>query len=131
MRFISLPSLGKRRNNMEIKIVKDSINKKELIDIAKGQFGDLLKAVVDVGQEIMAVGGEMHADGEVILMEQEDSKREHTWGINLYPEKSGEELIEYDSIINIKPSYGNRSREVENPKIKEQIKMIVNKLIME
>lgn len=116
---------------MEIKIVKDSINKKELIDIAKGQFGDLVKAVVDVGQGIMAVGGEMHADEEVILMEQEGSKREHTWGINLYPEKSGEELIEFDSIINIKPSYGNRSRDVENPKTREQIKIIVNKLIVE
>ena len=116
---------------MEIKIVKDSINKKELIDMAKGQFGDLLKAVVDVEQGIMAVGGEMHADDEVILMEQEDSKREHTWGINLYPEKSGEELIEFDSMINIKPSYGNRSREVENPEIKAKIKTIVNKLIVE
>jgi len=116
---------------MEIKIVKDSINKKRLIDMAKEQFGDLLKAVVDVEQEIIAVGGEMHADEEVILMEQEDSKREHTWGINLYPEKSGEELIEFDSIINIKPSYGNRSRDVENSKTKEKIKMIVNKLIVE
>ncbi len=116
---------------MEIKIVKGSINKKELIDVAKGQFGDLVKAVVDVGQGIMAVGGEMHADEEVMLMEQESSKREHTWGINLYPEKSREELIEFDSIINIKPSYGNRSRDVENPKTREQIKIIVNKLIVE
>ena len=116
---------------MEIKIVKDSINKKELIDIARGQFGSLVKAVVDVGQGIMAVGGEMHADEEVILMEQEGSKREHTWGINLYPEKSGKEFIEFDSIINIKPSYDNRSRNVENSDTKEEIKTIVNKLIAE
>ena len=116
---------------MEIKIVKGSINKEELLAMARGQFGDLVKAVVDVGQGIMAVAGEMHADEEVILMEQEGSRRENTWGINLYPEKKGEELIEFDSIINIKPSYGNRSRNVENPKIKEQIKMIVNKLIVE
>jgi len=115
----------------EIKIVKNSISKKELVDIAKKQFGDLVKAVVDVEQGIMAVGGEMHADEEVLLMEQENSKRENTWGINLYLGKSDEELIEFDSIINIKPSYGNRSRDVENPKIKKQIKMIVNKLIAE
>jgi len=115
---------------MEIKIVKGSINKEELLAMARGQFGDLVKAAVDVEQGIMAVGGEMHADEEVILMEQEGSKREYTWGINLYPEKSREELIEFDSIINIKPSYGNRSRDVENPKIKEQIKTIVNKLIV-
>jgi len=116
---------------MEIKIVKDSINKKELIDMAKEQFGDLLKAVVDVEQEIMAVGGEMHADDEVMLMEQEDSKREHTWGINLYPEKTGDDWIEFDSIINIKPSCGNHSRDIENPEIKAKIKTIVNKLIIE
>ncbi len=116
---------------MEVKIIKGSINKKELIDITKEQFGDLVKAVVDIGQGIMAVGGEMHADEEVMLMEQESSKREHTWGINLYPEKSGEEFIEFDSIINIKPSYGNRSRDVENLKTREQIKIIVNKLIVE
>ena len=111
--------------------MKDSISKKELIDIARGQFGDLVKAVVDVSQCIMAVGGEMHADEEVALMEQEDSKREYTWGISLYPEKGGEELIEFDSIINIKPSYNNRSQNVENQKTREEIKVIVNKLIVE
>lgn len=115
---------------MEIKIVKDSINKKELVNIAKKQFGNLVKGVVDIEQKIMAVGGEMHADEEVVLIDQENSKREHTWGINLYPEKKGEELIEFDSIINIKPSYGNRSRDVENLQIKEKIKIIINKLVV-
>lgn len=116
---------------MEIKIVKAPINKKELIEMARGQFIDLVKAVVDVEQGIMAVGGEMHADEEVALMEEEGSRREDIWGINLYPAESGEELIEFDSIINIKPSCGNRSRDVENPKIREEIKIIVNKLIAE
>ena len=115
---------------MEIKIVKAPINKKELIDMAKEQFGDLLKAVVDIEQEIIAVGGEMHADEEVILMEQEDSKREHIWGINLYPEKMGEDLIEFDSVINLKPSFGNRSRGIDVPKIKEKIRNIIKKLVL-
>jgi hypothetical protein len=113
----------------EIKIVKDSISKKKLSDIAKKQFGDLVKAVVDVEQGIMAIGGEMHADEEVVLMEQEGSKREYTWGINLYPEKSGEALIEFDSIVNLKPSFGNRSRGIDNPEIKEKIRNIVEKLV--
>ena len=115
---------------MEIKIVKNSISKKELIGIAKKQFGDLVKAVVDVKQGIMAVGGEMYADEEVILMEQEDSKREHIWGINLYPEKMGEDLIEFDSVINLKPSFGNRSRGIDDPKIKEKIRNIIKKLVL-
>jgi len=115
---------------MEIKIVKDSISKKELADIAKRQFGNLVKAVVDVGQGIMAIGGEMHADEEVALIEKEGSKREYTWGINLYPEKAEDDLIEFDSVINLKPSSGNRSRGIDDPKIKEKIRNIIKKLVL-
>jgi len=115
---------------MEIKIVKDSINKKELADISKEQFGNLVKAVVDVGQGIMAVGGEMHADEEVVLIEQESSKREDTWGINLYPEKTSDDWIEFDSVINLKPSFGNRSRNVDNPEIQKKIRNIIEKLVL-
>lgn len=115
---------------METKIIKDSISKKELINIAKKQFGELVKAVVDVEQGIMAVGGEMHADEEVALIEQEGSKREHTWGINLYPEMVSEEWIEFDSVINLKPSYGNRSRGVDNPEIQKKIRNIIERLVL-
>lgn len=114
---------------MEIKIVKDTISKKELKQIAKEQFGDLVKAVVDVEKEIMAIGGELHSDEEVFLMEQADSKREHTWGINLYPEKTSEEWVEFDSVINLKPSLGNRSRGVDNPEIQKKIRDIIEKLV--
>jgi hypothetical protein len=55
---------------MEIKIIKKSMNRQELQDIADKQFGYLVKAVVDIEQEIMAIGGEFHADEEVLLMEQ-------------------------------------------------------------
>jgi len=115
---------------MDIKILKDSISKEELCNIAEQQFGYLIKVVVDIDQEIMAVGGEMHADEEVILMEQEGSKREYTWGINLYPEKSEEEWIEFDSVINIKPFYDNHSRNVDNPEVRTKIGNIVDKLIV-
>ena len=114
---------------MEVKVVKDSITKEELHRMAQGQFGDLVKAVVDVEQGIIAIGGELHADEEVELMEKHGSKREHTWGINLYPEKSEEEWIEFDSMVNLKPSYGNRSRKVDNPATQEKIREIVKRLV--
>ncbi len=114
-----------------MKIVKDLISKKELVDIAEEQFGDLVKAVVDIEQGIMAVGGELHADEEAVLMEQEKSKRENTWGINLYLEKSEKEWIEFDSMINLKPFFGNRSRNIENPAIKEKVRAIVKRLVIE
>ncbi len=116
---------------MEIKIIKDSISKEELSRLAKEGFGDLVKAVVDVEQGIMAVGGEFHADEEVVLTEKCDSKRKNTWGINIYPEKSVDEQIEFNSMVNLKPSLGNRSRDVENPEIREKIRKIVRKLIIQ
>ena len=105
------------------------MKREELKRIAEEQFGDLLKAVVDVEQEIMAVGGELHADEEAFLIEQEASKREHTWGINLYPEKTSQDWIEFDSVINLKPSFGNRSRGVDNVEIQKKIRNIVEKLV--
>ena len=116
---------------MNIKIIKTPIKKSEILEMVNDEFGDVVKAVVDVGQEIMAIGGELHADEEVLLSEQEDSRREYTWGINLYPKKSGDEWIEYDSMINIKPNLDNRSRAGESKKIQEKIREVIRKLISE
>lgn len=116
---------------MAIKIVKTPIKKAELVEIANEEFGDVVKAVVDMKKGIMAIGGELHADEEVELTDKEDSERENTWGINLYPKKSGDDWIEFDSMINIKPHYGNRSRDVENKEVRNKIKSIVEKLVLE
>ncbi|MDO8654848.1 MAG: DUF5674 family protein [bacterium] len=116
---------------MNIRIVKEPITSKELSEfVQEGYTGRLVKAVVDIKQGIMAVGGELHADEEVLLMGQEGAERENTWGINIYPEKSGEDFIQFDSMINLKPGLGNRSRGVENTEIQEKIRTIVSKLIL-
>lgn len=114
---------------MTILIVKTPIKKAEVIELANEEFGDLVKAVVDVEQEIMALAGELHADEEVMLGEQAGSKREYTWGINIYPKKDEAEWIEFDSMINLKPAFGNRSRSVDSPEIQEKIRRIVKRLI--
>lgn len=111
-------------------VIKNPIPKKELSAMAQAQFGDVVKATVDIVQGIMALGGELHADEEILLMEQEGSERQNTWGINLYPQKSGDEFIEFDSMINIKIAYGNRSRTVENQEIRKRITEIVRTLII-
>ncbi len=114
---------------MEIRIVKTPVSKKDLTTIAEAQFGDFVKAVVDVKQEIMAIGGELHADEEAALMAEKGSERADTWGINIYPEKSVNEWVEFDSMVNLKPLSGNRSRSVEDSQIREKIKTIVAKLV--
>ncbi len=96
--------------------------------MAEGMFGDLVKAVVDVERKIMAIGGELHSDEEAVLIE-DGSKQENLWGINLYPEIEGEGWIEFDSVINIRPSQGNRSRGVDNPEIRKKVVEVVNQLV--
>jgi hypothetical protein len=96
--------------------------------MAEGRFGNLVKAVVDVERKIMAVDGELHADEEALLLEN-GSLQEDLWGINIYPDLEGPERIEFDSIINIRPSQGNRSRSIDDPMIRERIVQAVTGLM--
>ena len=111
-----------------MKLVTDTISFTELENMAKAKFGDLVKAVVDVEKEIMVVDGELHSDEEALLLEK-GSKQENLWGINLYPREKEENWIEFDSVINLRPASGNRSRGVDNPEIKEKIAQIIHKLV--
>lgn len=113
---------------MPVYIITEIIDKKRLSEIAKERFGDLVKAVVDIEKNIMAIGGDLHSDEEAILLE-EGSRQPHLWGINLYPHKSEHEWIEFDSVINLRPSQGNFSRGVDNPEARKKIKEIVDGLV--
>jgi len=88
----------------------------------------MIKAVVDLKKEIIAVDGELHADLEELLIEK-SSKQEDLWGINLYLQKPLKERIEYTALMNIRPSQNNPGMEVESAKIRQKIEKIVNKLI--
>jgi hypothetical protein len=111
-----------------MKIIRDKITLIELNELAGKSFGQLVKAVVDIEKEIMVVDAELHADQEALLLE-EGSEQSNLWGINLYPQEEGEKFIEFDSMINLRPSQGNRSRGVEDPEIRRSIIVLVNKLV--
>ena len=114
---------------METKIVKEKIASSELKALAHEQYGDIIKVVVDIGQGIMGVGGELHVDIQSILLEKENSRGADTWGVNLYLEKSGDDFVEFDSMINLKPNLGNKTRDIENMQVKEKIREIISKLV--
>lgn len=113
-----------------MKIIRDSISLNELKNLAINGLGSLVKAVVDVERKIMAIGGMMHADEEQMLL-CDGSKQENLWGINIYPDLLGNERIEFDSMINIRPSAGNMSRTVENAAMQNTIREIVSAMIQE
>lgn len=111
-----------------MKIIKKPISISELNKLAQQRFGNLVKAVVDIEKEIMAIDGELHADEEALLIES-GSKQNNLWGINLYPELEGADFIEFDSMINLRPSVKNMTRGINDPKIRKKIIKIVNKLV--
>jgi len=109
---------------MPTQIVSAAISRDELRRIAEQQFGDFVKAVVDVQRQ----RAELHADEGAVLM-QDGSRPGDLWGINLYLARAGDDLIEFDSMINVRPSQGNRSREVEDAAIQRLIRNIVGRLV--
>lgn len=111
-------------------LISSPIASKELKSIAEKTFGDMLKAVVDVSSKIMAVGGELHSDEEAFLLDR-GSQQKDLWGINIYPDLPRDEWIEFDSVINIRPGQGNRSRFVQDEMIRDLIIKIVDGLVKE
>lgn len=114
----------------EMELVRESIRLAHLATLAEGSFGELVKAVVDVELGIMCVAGELHADEEAALLDA-GSEQDSLWGINLYPAEYGQPgWIEFDSMINVRPRLGNRSRSVENPAVRDRIVEIVGRLVV-
>ena len=111
-----------------MKIINSKISIADLKKAAEETFGILVKAVVDVDKKLMAIDGELHADEEALLLEN-GSRQQDLWGINIYPEIKDEGWIEFDSLINLRPSQGNRTRGVNDPEIRGKIIEIVNGLI--
>ena len=107
----------------------DEIGLAELEEMAGSMYGELVKAVVDVEKRTMVVDAGLHVDEEQLLLET-GSSRQDLWGINLYPESYGEDdFIEFDSMINIRPAQGNRSRSVEDANTRAAIIEIVGEIV--
>lgn len=114
-----------------MRILNEVTGRDALNDLIGEYFDDMIKGVVDVERELLAVNAELHADLEAMLLE-DGSKQEDLWGINLYPEMDDiDDFLEFDSLINIRPRQGNRSRGVEDEKIREKIRNVVEKWVRE
>lgn len=113
-----------------MKIVAE-ITLNELKEMLPNFFGDMVKAVVDVERKLVALDAQLHVDLEQLLLEG-GSKQSDLWGINFYPDFFGSEnFVEFDSMINVRPSHGNSSRNVENEEIRKKIIEITTKAIQQ
>lgn len=113
---------------METVTAQTPLSLDHLRALAAERFGDMVKAVVDLQREIMVVGAEMHADEEAELLAR-GSRQRDLWGINLYPDAPGADWLEFDSMINLRPMLGNRSRGVDDPDVQARIVALVERLV--
>ena len=114
-----------------MRILGEPITKANLVKESKNFIDDdAIKGAVDIENEILAVDSQMHYECEQLLLEN-GSKQEYIWGINLYLDSDNiDDMIEFDSMINIRPAQNNRSRSVESQEIQAKIKEIVKKWVL-
>ena len=111
-------------------ILNTPISRAQLKEYAANTFGDMIKCVADVDKGLLAIDADLHADLERLLLEN-GSQQASLWGLNLYPDETGDDFIEYDSLINIRSWQGNPSRDVLNQDVRDKIADIVDKFITE
>jgi len=112
----------------DIVMVRERISRDDLATLVERFFGDMVKYVVDVRCDVAAVGGELHADAEQLLLE-EGSLQEDLWGANYYPGRGPDGCVEYTSLINIRPSQGNRSMEIEDAEVRARVRELTHRLL--
>ena len=113
---------------MNIKIVENKISLLELREVAKEFYVTMVKGVLDIEKEIIAFGGEYHADANEILIES-GSRQSDVWGFNIYFDRPRDSWIEYVSLINIRPKAGNMEMEIKDNAIRNKMKTIINSKI--
>jgi hypothetical protein len=109
---------------MKIHIIRQRAAEKEILEMLE-ELQTYIKLAVDIERNILAGGGEYHADCEEILLE-DGSRQENVWGADWYPESR---TVEFGALINIRPNEGNRRMEIESPELRERIETIVRNLL--
>ena len=104
------------------------LDRAELARLVQGGFGNMVKFVVDVRRRVMAVGGELHADGETVLLEQ-GSAQDDLWGANYFPDRGPAGCIQFTALINIRPALDNPSMEIADPAIREVVREVASAVL--
>lgn len=112
---------------MDPRIIEQPLSAEDLQG-ALPNAGDMVKVVVDVARKVLALGGELHADGEALLL-GEGSRQEDLWGANIFRGDEGRLRIEYVSLINIRPRQGNRDMEIQDPALRATVEGVIHALV--
>ena len=111
-----------------IEIIREKISQAILESHLGQPYDSMIKFVVDLHRQVMVLGGQLHADGEALLL-RDGSSQSDLWGGNYFPKRSGDEQVEYTSMINIRPSARNFSTEVKDEVVRKRMLEIVRNLL--
>jgi hypothetical protein len=114
----------------DVVLLERRIEPASLRRLVERHFEDMVKYVVDIERGTAAVGGELHADEEALLLAN-GSRQEDLWGANYYPGRGRGDCIEFTSLINIRPAQGNRGMTIKDPSICARVRELTYLLIGE
>lgn len=97
----------------------------EVRTLAEEWYGTMIKGTVDIIENKVALGGDYHIE-TFALLDRDGSKHANIWGFNIRFDEDTAEILEFDSLVNIKPAFGNKSRSVENPEVIEKATKIIH-----
>ena len=109
-------------------VAPDAISLDDIRVLAEARFGDMIKGVVDLERGILLLDADLHADQEASLL-ADGSTQANLWGINLYPDVPGDDWLEFDSMINLRPSFGNWSRGVDDAATRAAIAALIARVV--
>ena len=104
------------------------LDRAELARLVRAGFGNMVKFVVDVRRKVMAVGGELHADGESLLLE-DGSAQDDLWGANYYPGRGPVDCFEFTALINIRPVRGNPTMEIADAATRDLVRAVASAVL--
>lgn len=107
-----------------IYLLKESATSVQIQEMLQ-QYDGMIKIVVDIRRRFLSGGGEMHADGESVLLD-DGSEQDDLWGANWYP---NEQRIEFESLINIRPRMGNRNILIQDENLRKQVETVTREIL--
>ncbi len=113
---------------LDIVITDRRLDRAELARLVQDRFGSMVKFVADIRRQVMAVGGELHADGERLLLEH-GSAQDDLWGANYYPGRGAADCVQFTALMNVRPARGNRSMEIEDPAVREAVRQLASHVL--
>ena len=115
-------------NEPTIVLTSEELDPAEVRRLAQAFFRDMVKVVVDVRRGRAAVGGELHADGEQLLLD-EGSEQVDLWGANYYPGRGPEGYLEFTAMINVRPAHGNTGMEIRDLDVRRLVRDVVIRVL--